>query len=140
MGLIKNSIMKGDGSVAGFVGEFIAESVLGGKVDNTYEYDLIAPCGSTVDVKTKRTKVKPKDYYDCSIAAYNIRQKCDYYAFVRVLNDFSKGWFLGWIKKVEYFDKGRFLKEGDRDGDNGFLVRSDCYNLKISELHTGGLN
>lgn len=134
MGKLNNSIQNGGGSLGGFIGEFIAQKVLGGRVKNTYEYDLRLKDGSTVDVKTKMTSVEPLPHYDCSIANYNTKQDCDYYAFVRVLNNYEKGWFLGWIKKEEYFNKARELKKGDRDGDNGFLVKSDCWNLRIDEL------
>ena len=59
---------------------------------------------------------------------------CDMYAFVRVKNDLTVGWFLGVKTSKDYFEKARFLKKGDKDGDNGFTVRGDCYNMKISEL------
>ena len=44
------------------------------------------------------------------------------------------GWFLGVMQKEKYFINAKFLKAGTRDGDNGFLVKADCYNLAISEL------
>lgn len=135
MGQLNNSIQKGGGSLGGFIGEFIAQKILGGRIRNTYEYDLKLNTGETVDVKTKMTSAEPLPYYDCSIANYNTKQDCDYYAFVRVLNNYEKGWFLGWIPKREYFEKARELKKGDRDGDNGYIVKSDCWNLKISELN-----
>jgi len=135
MGKLNKSITRGQGNMAGFLGEQIALSVLGGEWYNTYEYDLILEDGTKVDVKTKRTSVKPLDYYDCSIAKLNTKQDCDRYAFVRVKNDLSVGWYLGWKDKMEYFDEARFLKKGDKDGDNGFIVKSDCYNLQIKELN-----
>lgn len=137
MGQLNNSITKGQGNVAGFVGERIAQAVLGGKLDNTYDYDLVLPNGKTVDVKTKQTSVEPKDYYDCSVAAFNTKQKCDYYAFVRVKNDLSVGWFLGIISKEDYFKQARHLKKGDKDPSNNYTVRADCYNLAIRELPNG---
>ena len=59
MGVIRNSILRGDGSIAGFIGEQIALQVLGGTWENTYDYDLITPDGKKIDVKTKQTSVKP---------------------------------------------------------------------------------
>jgi len=56
------------------------------------------------------------------------------YAFVRVKKDFSTAWFLGSKDKIEYFDKAVFKKKGDKDGDNNFVIRSDCYNMAITEL------
>ena len=136
MGRIKNSITKGDGNIAGFLGEFLCASLLpyGSKISNTYDYDIVSG-DKFIDVKTKRTKVAPREYYDCSVAAFNTKQKCSHYVFTRVLNDFSKGWLLGWMPKDEYFNSSRFLKKGDRDGDNGFIVKSDCYNLPINKLY-----
>ena len=40
MGLLKNSITGGEGSVAGFLGEDCAKLILGGVEANTYDYDL----------------------------------------------------------------------------------------------------
>ena len=77
----------------------------------------------------------PKNYYDCSVAAFNTKQKCSHYIFTRILNDLSKGWVLGWMSKEDYFTKARFLKKGEQDGDNGFIVKADCYNLPIDKLH-----
>lgn len=134
MGRLHNSIMNGAGNIAGFIGEAIAQQVLGGKLDNTYEYDLVLDNGKTVDVKTKQTSVKPLETYDCSIAALNTKQKCDYYCFVRVKNDFSIGWYLGVYDKQQYMEDAVFMKKGDVDSSNGYVVRSDCYNLKIAVL------
>ena len=134
MGRLHNSIMNGAGNIAGFIGEAIAQQVLGGKLDNTYDYDLVLDNGKTVDVKTKQTSVKPLDTYDCSIAALNTKQKCDYYCFVRVKNNFSVGWYLGVYDKQQYMEDAVFMKKGQVDDSNGYTVKSDCYNLKISML------
>lgn len=134
MGRLHNSIMNGAGNIAGFIGEEIARQVLGGVLNNTYDYDLILDNGKTVDVKTKQTSVKPLETYDCSIAALNTKQKCDYYCFVRVKNDFTVGWYLGVYDKQQYMEDAVFMKKGDVDSSNGYVVRSDCYNLKISKL------
>lgn len=134
MGRLRNSIINGAGNIAGFIGEAIAQQVMGGVLANTYEYDLILCNGKTVDVKTKQTSVKPLETYECSIAGLNTKQECDYYAFVRVKNDFSVGWFLGVYEKQQYMIDSVFLKKGTIDPDNGYVVRSDCYNLKINQL------
>ena len=89
----------------------------------------------TIDVKTKRTTVTPKPDYDCSVAAFNTKQKCDKYVFVRVLNDLTKGWILGEMDKEEYFDNARLMKKGKIDPANGFRVRATCYNVAIQDLN-----
>lgn len=134
MGKLRNSITSGAGNIAGFIGEAIAQQVMGGVLANTYEYDLILCNGKTVDVKTKQTSVKPLDTYECSIAGLNTTQECDYYAFVRVKNDFSVGWFLGVYEKQQYMLDSIFMKKGTIDPSNGYVVKSDCYNLKINQL------
>lgn len=134
MGRLRNSILNGAGNIAGFIGEAIAQQVLGGERINTYDYDLILPSGITIDVKTKQTSVKPLETYECSIAALNTTQECDYYCFVRVKNDFTVGWYLGVYRKEDYLRDAIFMKKGTVDASNGYTVKSDCYNLKISSL------
>ena len=133
MGNLNNSILKGSGSLAGFIGEQIFMNVLGGEWKNTYDYDVIIS-EKRIDVKTKQTTVKPKPYYDCSVASYNTKQKCDTYAFVRVKKDLSVGWLLGVKNKDNYFKESTFMKKGDIDPSNNFVVRADCYNLSIDKL------
>lgn len=91
MGELKNSIMRGAGNFAGFLGEFLVHGLLGGDIINTVNYDIILADGLKIDVKTKQTTVEPKLNYDCSISAYNTKQQCDAYVFARVKKDFSCG-------------------------------------------------
>lgn len=134
MGKLRNSITSGAGNIAGFIGEAIAQQVLGGSLMNTYDYDLILDDGIKIDVKTKQTSVKPLETYECSIANLNTTQKCDFYCFVRVKNDFSVGWYLGVYPKEQYMKDAVFMKKGTIDPSNGYVVKSDCYNLKINQL------
>ena len=133
MGKLYNSILRGKGNMSGFIGEQLALKVLGGAWENTYDYDLKVN-DIRIDVKTKQTSVKPLPHYECSIAAFNTKQDCDGYAFVRVLNDFSVGWFLGVLTKQDYFDKATFLKKGEVDPSNNYTVKADCYNVRFDEL------
>jgi hypothetical protein len=138
MGALRNSIRSGEGNLVGFIGEQVAQKVLGGFIDNTYDHDLMMDDFlTTVDVKTKETTVAPKPHYDCSVAAYNTKQKCDYYCFIRVKNDLSIGWYLGVYPKSKYFEDARKLNKGDLDPDNNFTVKADCYNLAIEKLSCG---
>ena len=135
MGALRNSIRHGEGNLVGFVGELVAQKVLGGFIDNTYDHDLIMDdFMTTVDVKTKETKCAPLPHYACSVANYNTTQKCDYYCFVRVKNDLSVGWYLGVYPKNKYVQDATFRKTGEFDPDNNFTVQSDCYNMPISQL------
>ena len=138
MGVIKNYIMKGDGNIAGFLGEEVANVVIDGTINNTYDYDLVAQDGTKYDVKTKRCTSPPKPYYDCSVANFNTKQKCDRYVFVRIENKnkrWGRAWVLGWLTHDDYFKKARKLTKGQKDPSNGFVVRADCHNVAISELN-----
>ena len=138
MGRLKNSIMSGEGNEVGFLGELVCQKILGGVLTNTYEYDIILPDGRSADCKSKKCTSIPYPHYECSIANFNTSQKCDFLAFARIefLNGkYTRGWFLGVIKKEEYFERARKLIKGTTDGSNGFKVRADCYNLRIDELY-----
>lgn len=134
LGVLKNSIMKGQHSIYGFLGEILVSRYLKLPLNNTYEYDIKSDKGFKLEIKTKRCTSKPKENYDCSVANYNTKQKCDHYVFVRVLADMSMGWLLGYKDKEEYYKNAAFLKKADFDPSNNYTVRADCYNLKISEL------
>lgn len=134
LGELNNSIERGAGSQSGYLGEMIVVSVLGGSHENTFDYDVTLGDGTTVDVKTKRVSSPPKDYYACSVAKFNAKQKCDSYAFVRVMNDMSVGWYLGKIDKDKFFNLSTEHVRGETDPDNGFVFRADCYNLPIALL------
>lgn len=134
LGTLRNSITHGQGNLAGFIGEVIVAEILDATHVNTYNFDLLWGDNLSIDVKTKRTNVAPKHYYESSIAAYNTKQQCDFYAFCRVSNDFKTLWFLGMVPKEYYFQNARFLKKGTVDGDNGFVVKADCYNMSIEDI------
>ncbi len=134
MGTLRNSISNGDGNVIGFLGEIAAWSIIGGNLANTYDYDIVLKDGRTVDVKSKRAKVRPLPHYECSVAAYNIKQMCDFYCFVRVTNEYDKAWVLGMIEKERFYKLSNYVPKGSIDGDNKFEIKDNCYNLKIQEL------
>ena len=137
MRALNNSITHGDGNIAGFVGDQVVKSLIKSVWASTYDYDLITDKGTRIEVKTKRTTVKPKDYYDCSIANFNTKQRCDVYAFVRCNLETREAWFVGWMKKQKYLDKARFMKKGDIDPSNNFTVKADCHNVAIKDLNQG---
>ena len=133
MGELRNSITKGEGNLHGFLGEIITANELKAKEENTFDYDIRLN-DILIDVKTKRVNTEPRSFYECSVAALNTKQKCDFYVFTRILKSMEAGWILGYLSKKEYFDKAVFLKKGDVDPSNGWTVSTDCYNLPISEL------
>lgn len=135
MGELKNSITKGEGNIYGFVGELVVSNYIGAVISRTYDYDLVKN-NLRIDVKTKHCTSKPKLNYLCSIAAYNIKQECDYYVFVRVMKDLTKAWVLGCMEKEEFFKRAKFYKKGEIDPSSifGWTFKADCYNMAIQDL------
>ena len=133
---LNGSITKGKSNIYGAIGEIVARDYMSRfysvTLSNTYDYDLIVN-GSTVDVKTKRTTVAPKPHYYCSISAWNIHQNCDYYCFVRVLENKQKAFLIGLITKQDFFNRAVYKQKGELD-TNGFSFKDNCYNVPISEI------
>lgn len=135
---LKNSIEGGKGNIYGAIGEIVTTDYFlkkGHSVDTkaTYNYDLIVD-GYKIDVKSKRTNVKPQPHYLATVANYNTTQQCDFYLFARALKDLSKVWILGYIKPVKFYELSSFVNKGDLDV-NGWEFKADCYNLQIKELN-----
>lgn len=131
--LLKNSIRNGEGKIVAFIGEEVAKHVLKGRIENTYDYDVIY--GQTkVDVKTKERTVAPRSFYECSVADFNTRQDCDEYAFVSVLDNLQEAWYLGKISKKKFYETATFHKKGEVDPANNFTFKADCYNIPIHKL------
>ena len=88
LGSINNSILKGGGNIAGYLGEealapyIDAQIVSNNRGLDKYNHDLLLDCGHRLEVKTKRRTVPPKSYYDVSIAETSRHQKPDLYAFI----------------------------------------------------------
>lgn len=135
---LKGSITRGEGNIYGAIGEILIWdhfTALGYDVQyhGSYDYDIVIN-GSTVDVKTKHTTVKPQMDYLCSISAFNTSQNCDYYFFVRVMKDMSKGYLLGYLLKKDFYEVADFNKKGTED-INGWLFKDDCYNVEVRYLN-----
>lgn len=139
IGSLNGSITKGKGNIAGFLGEEIVMNLIPHlNRANGYDYDLIYE-NTTVDVKSKRCTSTPKEYYECSVADFNTTQRCDVYAFTRILSEnggYSCGWFVGWLLKKEFYEKAIFHKKGEIDSSNDFTFKADCYNIPIYSLNS----
>jgi hypothetical protein len=133
LGVLKHSFMKGQGNIIGFLGEIVVSDFLKAKIENTYDYDLVKG-NVKIDVKSKKCTSKPKDYYECSVAAYNTRQKCDFYVFVRILDNLETGWICGIINKKKFFENATLYKKGYTDTSNMMTFKEDTYNTKIKDL------
>jgi penicillin-binding protein-related factor A (putative recombinase) len=135
---LKGSITNGESNIYGALGEIIIHDIHkenGFDVDyaSTYDYDMIID-GYKIDVKTKKTKVNPLPHYLCSISAFNTKQNCDIYFFVRINENLKECYLLGYKEKNQFFHEAIFNKKGSFD-INGFPFKDDCYNLKIEQLN-----
>lgn len=138
---LNNSITEGDGTLAGYLGEELVRDYYNFLPSDTdpevFHYDALDPKYlGKIDVKTKRCTSAPKAEYNCSIAATGANQQCDYYVFVRVLNDLSEAWILGFIPKHDFFGRAQFFRRGQKDpsSNRGWRFKWDCFNLPISDL------
>lgn len=139
MGELKNSIRRGQGNLAGFLGEEIVLAAwTGAESHNTYQHDITFE-GVTFEVKTKDRTVRPRRDYEASVANFNTRQTADFYVFVSLYRvketgDYTRGYIIGVIEKEAYKTQANFLKVGDTDPSNGWRVSADCYNLPYTGL------
>lgn len=140
---LENSITKGGSQIYGAMGEVVFGDFYSDRYErkDTYDYDFWNPRnGTTVDVKTKRTTAVPRGNWNCSVAAFNTRQACDYYFFVRVMEDLSTAFLLGYLGKEEFYEMADFRKKGEPDPlKKGWKFTADCYNIPISKLHSVAL-
>jgi len=88
----------------GYIGEALVLHLEGGEIKDTYDYDLIDRNGVKIDVKTKERKVVPRSNYNCTVADFNTKQKCDRYAF-GILGVFLKKNFI----KKQFLEKKESL-------------------------------
>ena len=136
--VLKGSVTEGKGNEVGALGEVIVWDQFKKITEyvGSYDYDMIIR-GKKVDVKTKLQNFAPKPYHRANIFAYNIRQKCDYYCFVAILSDLSKGWIIGWKEKERFFKEAIFKKKGEVDNvgtNEGWVFKGDCYCLNNDQL------
>lgn len=139
IGSLNNSIRLGKGNLVGCLGEAIVLSTLdNATLANTYDYDIIVD-GLKLDVKTKERTVVPKSHYECSVANFNTKQKCDHYVFVSILVEKripKMGYILGYISKENFYEKASFHNKGELDERNNFTFTANCYNIEIHKLNS----
>lgn len=121
----------------GYIGEEIIKEFLNIKSNSeTYEYDIVSK-GKKIEVKTISCSFKPKLNYLCTVNSHDLnkvhKQDADYYIFLRINSDFSKGWILGYIKCPDFFKKGTFVEKGEDFGAFRF-TKANATVLEIKEL------
>lgn len=135
LGNLPKSMTHGERNEHGLLGEIIVCNYMDGKIEHTNHYDIVKN-GYTIDVKTKCCAFKPRLDYEVDVIARINEQQCDYYAFVRMLTDKSKAWFLGGISKKAFYDRAIFRAKDEPNPDrpDGWKQHINSYCLKISKL------
>lgn len=140
IGALKNSLTKGGGNLAGFLGEELVTSLLPSSLHkSTKDYDLIYTNKKgedvKIEVKTKRRGVEPLPHYTCHVTGTSTHQKTDIYIFcqVNMRKEPYRGWVLGWISAEDFYKTAEFKRKGEVDG-YGHKERADSYVCKISDL------
>lgn len=153
LGEIKNSILRGGGNVAGYLGEEAVAAYIGAKItscdkgSDKYNYDITTKGGRRVEIKTKRRTVYPQEYFDVSVAKTSVHQRPDLYIFVSIEFEDMKMvngrrhyygiksiCILGQAEPEDFFSRAKIWNRGDIDKRNGFKTHVDMYNLPISEI------
>ena len=153
LGSINNSITKGGGNLAGYLGEEAVASHIGAEIVSNnrgrdkYNYDLLLHDGRRMEVKTKRRTVKPRPNYDVSVANSSKHQRPDLYAFVSLEFEradknhpkkyygLQNAWLCGYMDANEFWERAILWKSGQIDKRNNFKTHVDMYNLEIVDLH-----
>ena len=126
-------------TIVGYIGEEMVMDFLKIKSnDDEFDYDLKYK-GQRLEVKTISCKFKPYPHYLCTVNSHNLKgvhkQSADYYVFLRILNNQSKGWLLGFIPCEEFFQKGNFIEKGSTVVKGVQFVKANATVLPIKELY-----
>ena len=83
-------------------------------------------------------RIKPKPNYLCTVNSHKIdgihKQKADYYIFLRIKNDYSLAWILGWYSCEDFFNAGTFVPKGKDFGKFKF-IKANATVLEIDKLN-----
>jgi hypothetical protein len=156
LGSINNSILKGGGNEAGYLGELALQEYLGADHVSCehgrakYNRDLVFKA-KNFEVKTKRRTKDPIDTnyikYEASINESSMHQTPDYYAFISITygkmykeNGFRfyenplKVWFCGYIDIKSFYSKSKFIAKGYIDPTNKNVCKANKRNIYYKDL------
>jgi hypothetical protein len=123
----------------GYIGERIIMDYLNIKNNiDEYDYDLLSNKGKRLEIKTVSCKFKPKKDYLCTVNSHKAngvhKQNADYYIFLRILNDYSLAWILGYYSCEDFFKDGLFIEKGKDFGKFKF-IKANATVLEINKLN-----
>ena len=103
---LKNSIRQGEGNVIGALGEILVfdhYTKIGRNCvhEQDFNFDLLIE-GFKIEVKTQENRSIPSPVYTCHVPDYNATQECDFYCFVFINPNMTKGWIAGHISRSRF--------------------------------------
>ena len=133
---LKNSLKDGKGTYLGSVGEVVLMDYYinkGVKVEDgqKYDYDFILN-DFKIDVKTQSMQYKPKPNFTCHIPNFNIKQNCDFYAFMFINLKTNDAYCVGMIRKQDWKLVAKLIKQGEMGYVKPFIT--DTWVCLISDL------
>jgi len=135
-GVLKNSLKNGEGNYLGSVGEIVLIDYYKNREvkfedGQNYDYDFIIN-DYKIDVKTQSMKYKPKPYFTCHIPNFNIKQDCDFYAFMFINLETNDAYCEGMIRKKDWKLISKLKKQGEMGHVKPFAT--DTWICLISDL------
>ena len=134
--VLKNSIKNGEGTYLGSVGEVVLIDYYinkGVKFEDGQNYDYDFKINDyKIDVKTQSLKYKPKPNFTCHIPNFNIKQDCDFYAFMFINLETNDAYCEGMIRKKDWKLIAKLKKQGEMGHVKPFAT--DTWICLISDL------
>jgi hypothetical protein len=134
--VLKNSIKNGEGTYLGSVGEVVLIDYYinkGVKFEDGQNYDYDFKINDfKIDVKTQSMKYKPKPNFTCHIPNFNIKQDCDFYAFMFINLETNDAYCEGMIRKKDWKLIAKLKKQGEMGHVKPFAT--DTWICLISDL------
>jgi hypothetical protein len=132
------SIRDGKGNRVGCYGEVVLEKYIGSHKEEEDKYNFDCRWnGVKIEVKTIECNTPPLLHYDCSVSTYNDTQKCDWYAFMRVMRNnignYSYGYVMGFMESWRVKDVGRYTQANTIDEMNGHVVSHPCWKVTAGQ-------
>tara|TARA_Y100000310_G_scaffold345122_1_gene461985 strand:- start:2899 stop:3516 length:618 start_codon:yes stop_codon:yes gene_type:complete len=156
-GHLNNSILKGKGTEAGFLGEYywhkyfkkISDIISSDPNSDFYNHDILIGKKFRCEIKTKQRKYWGYNNLftkgEASVAKTSSHQTPHLYGFTNVQYESqdpnTKEWFnpeiitlLGWMSYNDFNRNKQQWEAGQEDKSNGFVVHQDMYNINHSKL------
>ncbi len=128
----------------GYIGQWSACDLLGAEMVDRRHYDFLYR-GFECEVKTISCSTGPMDDWLATVNSSSLegqtRQNADYYIFVRIHKDETRGWLLGHYEADAFFRDGRFVPKGEvafttRRGEDFVHHKAHSTVLPVARLQT----